>query len=107
MPRRSRTQAPGTLVDVGGFRLHLHSEGDGAPAVIFDAALGGSSLSWALVQPRVAAFTRACSYDRAGFGWSDAGPMPRTASEIAKELHALLAAAGGKPPYILVGHSFG
>jgi pimeloyl-ACP methyl ester carboxylesterase len=107
MPRGLRTHPPGDLVDVGGFRLHLHSEGEGAPAGIFDAALGGSSLSWALVQPRVAAFTRACSYDRAGFGWSEAGPMPRTAGRIADELHTLLVRAGVPPPYVLVGHSYG
>jgi pimeloyl-ACP methyl ester carboxylesterase len=75
--------------------------------VVFDAALGGSSISWTLVQPRIAALTRACAYDRAGFGWSDAGPMPRTAGVIARELRALLDRAGEPPPYVLVGHSFG
>ena len=59
------------------------------------------------MQPAVAAFTTACAYDRAGFGWSDAGPMPRTAGRIADELHALLGAANIAPPYVLVGHSFG
>jgi len=88
-------------------RLHLRCEGDGTPAVIFDAALGGSSLSWSLVQPGVARVTRACAYDRAGFGWSDAGPLPRTAGRIADELRMLLREAGVQPPYILVGHSFG
>jgi pimeloyl-ACP methyl ester carboxylesterase len=77
------------------------------PAVIFDAALGGSSLSWSLVQPAIARITRACSYDRAGFGWSDAGPMPRTAGRMADELHQLLRVAAIPRPYILVGHSFG
>jgi pimeloyl-ACP methyl ester carboxylesterase len=75
--------------------------------VIFDAALGGSSLSWSLVQPAVARLTQACSYDRAGFGWSDAGPLPRTADRIAEELHELLRAAAVPPPYVLVGHSYG
>jgi pimeloyl-ACP methyl ester carboxylesterase len=98
---------PGLLVDVGGFRLHLNSCGAGSPVVIFDAALGGSSLSWSLVQPQVGQFTRACSYDRAGFGWSDAGPMPRTAGRIADELHTLMDRANVPPPYVLVGHSFG
>ena len=74
---------------------------------MFDAAIGGSSLSWSLVHPAVAAFTTACSYDRAGFGWSDAGPRPRTAGRLAGELAALLAAAGVPPPYVLAGHSFG
>jgi pimeloyl-ACP methyl ester carboxylesterase len=98
---------PAPLVNVGSHRLHIRCAGDGGPAVIFDAALGGSSLSWSLVQPAVARITRACSYDRAGFGWSDAGPLPRTAGRIANELHELLHAAAVPPPYVLVGHSYG
>jgi pimeloyl-ACP methyl ester carboxylesterase len=95
------------MIDIGGFRLHLNGTGSGRPTVILDAALGGSSVSWALVQPEVARFTRVCSYDRAGFGWSDAGPLPRTVGRIAGELRALLDRAGEPPPYVLVGHSFG
>ena len=102
-----RTAPPGRLVSVGHHRLHIRCDGDGGPPVVFDAALGGSSLSWSLVQPAVARFTRACSYDRAGFGWSDAGPLPRTAGRIADELHELLRAAAVPPPYVLVGHSYG
>ena len=64
---------PGKMVDVSGHRLHLWCEGQGDSTVIFEAPTGGSSLGWRLVQPGVAAFARACSYDRAGFGWSDAG----------------------------------
>jgi pimeloyl-ACP methyl ester carboxylesterase len=75
--------------------------------VIFDAALGGSSLSWSLVHPSIARLTRACIYDRGGFGWSEAGPLPRDARRIAEELHALLRAAVVPPPYVLVGHSYG
>lgn len=75
--------------------------------MIFDAALGASSLSWSLVQPDVAGLTRTCSYDRGGFGWSDPGPLPRTASRIAAELRTLLDRAGVTPPLVLVGHSFG
>jgi pimeloyl-ACP methyl ester carboxylesterase len=98
---------PGRLVDVGGFKLHINCTGEGSPAVILDAALGGSSLSWSLVQPEIASATRVCSYDRAGFGWSEAGPMPRTASRIASELRVLLDRAEVPPPFVLVGHSFG
>jgi pimeloyl-ACP methyl ester carboxylesterase len=94
-------------VSVGSHRVHIRCDGDGGPPVIFDAALGGSSLSWSLVQPAVARLTRACSYDRAGFGWSDAGPLPRTASRVADELRELLRAAAVAPPYVLVGHSYG
>jgi pimeloyl-ACP methyl ester carboxylesterase len=98
---------PGRLVDIGGYRLHVLALGTGAPVVVFDAALGGSSISWTFVQPRVAEFGRTVAYDRAGFGWSDAGPLPRTAGRAADELHALLTRAGEGPRFILVGHSFG
>jgi pimeloyl-ACP methyl ester carboxylesterase len=102
-----RLPAPGRLIDVGGFRLHLNCSGQGSPSVILDAALGGSSVSWTLVQPHLARVTRVCSYDRAGFGWSDAGPMPRTAGRMVDELRLLLARGGVPPPFVLVGHSFG
>ncbi len=98
---------PGELIDIGGHRLHLHCEGRGEGAVILESGLGGTSLDWVLVQPRVSAFARTCSYDRAGYGWSDIGPEPRDADRIATELHALLMQAQIPPPYILVGHSFG
>jgi len=102
-----RFPPPGQMVDVGGYCLHIHSMGEGSPTVVFQSALGGSFLSWALVRSDVAKFTRACSYDRAGLGWSDADPMPRTAQRIVKELHTLLTNARMKGPYVLVGHSFG
>jgi pimeloyl-ACP methyl ester carboxylesterase len=98
---------PGRLVDIGSHRLHILCAGEGEPAVVFDAALGASSLSWGLVHPAIARATRACVYDRGGFAWSDAGPLPRTAGRIADELHLLLQRAGVRGPYILVGHSFG
>jgi pimeloyl-ACP methyl ester carboxylesterase len=75
--------------------------------VVFESGMGASSLSWTQVQREVAQFSRAVSYDRAGHGWSDATSEPRTARQIAKELHALLNAAGVPGPYVLVGHSFG
>jgi pimeloyl-ACP methyl ester carboxylesterase len=98
---------PGRLIDIGGRRLHVREAGDRLPVVVFDAALGASSISWLFVQPRVSEFARTFAYDRAGFAWSDAGPMPRTAGRIADELHVLLARAGEPPPYVLVGHSYG
>jgi pimeloyl-ACP methyl ester carboxylesterase len=101
---------PGRLVDVGGYRLHIHCTGTGSaggPTVILDSGNGGSSLDWSLVQPGVATFARVCSYDRAGYGWSDAGPEPRTSGRIVSELHTLLTKAGIPGPYVLVGHSFG
>jgi len=102
-----RYPPPGRLVDVGTHHLHLRCSGAGQPAVVFDSALGGSSLSWTLVDPAVAALTRACVYDRAGFGWSEAGPLPRTAGRIADELEELLRSAAVPGPYVLVGHSYG
>ena len=102
-----REPQPGRLVDVGGHRLHLVCAGRGSPAVIFDAALAASSISWSLVLPEVARVTAACAYDRAGMGWSDAGPLPRTAGRMERELHELLVRGNVRPPYILVGHSFG
>ncbi len=102
-----RIPPPGRLIDVGGFRLHLNCLGRGAPSVVLDAALGGSSVSWSLVQPKIASTCGVCSYDRAGFGWSDAGPLPRTAGRLADELRVLLDRGGIPPPYVVVGHSFG
>jgi pimeloyl-ACP methyl ester carboxylesterase len=99
---------PGRLIDVGGFRLHFHAMGAPArPTVVLDAALAGTAISWCRVQPEVARFARVCAYDRAGLGWSEAGPLPRTAGRLAGELHTLLERAGEVPPYLLVGHSFG
>jgi pimeloyl-ACP methyl ester carboxylesterase len=97
----------GKLIDIGSHRLHLHALGAGSPAVILEA--GGLSwcLDWHLVQTEVAKFTRACSYDRAGVGWSDPGPKPRSSAQIVSELHSLLENAEILPPYILVGASFG
>jgi pimeloyl-ACP methyl ester carboxylesterase len=102
-----RYEPPGQLIDIGDRRLHLHCDGAGSPAVVFEAALGASSLSWSLVQAGVARVTKACVYDRAGFGWSDAGPLPRTAGRVAVELDELLRRANVPPPYVLVSHSFG
>jgi pimeloyl-ACP methyl ester carboxylesterase len=99
------TPPPGHLVDIGGHRLHLWCTGSGAPAVILDTGLGGSSADWGFVQPAVAQFTRACSYDRAGMGYSDPGPSPRTARRIANELAELLARGGVNGPVVLVGAS--
>jgi pimeloyl-ACP methyl ester carboxylesterase len=95
----------GRLVDVGGYRLHLDCRGQGSPTVVMDAGLGGSSLDWSLVQPDVAETTRVCTYDRAGMGWSDVGPMPRSPAHLAEELHTLLANAGIDGPLVLVAHS--
>ena len=98
---------PGQMVDVGGYRLHINCTGSGSPTVVIDAGWGDSSAGWGWVQPEVAKTTRICTYDRAGMGWSEASPQPRTAREFAKELHTLLAKANEPGPYVLVGHSLG
>jgi pimeloyl-ACP methyl ester carboxylesterase len=98
---------PGQLIDVGGYKLHLVCAGEGAPSVILDSGLGDGYTVWQKVQPQVSQFTRVCSYDRAGYGYSQHSPLPRTSRVIAEELHALLRAAQLPPPYILAGHSMG
>ncbi len=105
---QARFPAPGKLVDIGGYRLHIACQGSGAgPTVILDAGTGATSLDWALVQPEVAKFAQVCAYDRAGIGWSDASPKPRSAAVMVEELHLLLERAGLKGPLVLVGHSIG
>lgn len=111
--RRSRARdqrlhpAPGKLIDMGGYRLHLYCTGEGSPTVVLDYGLSGSYLDWYFVQPEVARLTRVCSWDRSGYGWSDRSPNVQVPSSIAEQLHTLLKKAGEKPPYILVGHSLG
>ena len=102
--------APGRLIDVGGWRLHLHCTGErrpGQPTVVLEAGVGAFSVDWSLAQPQVAEFARVCSYDRAGSGWSDWGPHPRTLRQVVYELHALLARSGEPGPFVLVGASYG
>jgi pimeloyl-ACP methyl ester carboxylesterase len=98
---------PGELVDVGPYQLHLYCTGSGSPAVILDSGLGDTYLSWQKVQPQIAQFTRVCSYDRAGLGFSYYSRHPSTSKDFAQELHTLLHNAGVPPPYVLVGHSMG
>lgn len=99
--------APGQMVSAGGIRLHIYCTGAGSPTVVLDAGLGASSLDWSLVQPELSKTTRVCAYDRAGMGWSDPGPAPRSPSRIASELRTLLTNAGVPGPYVLVAHSLG
>ena len=99
---------PGQMVDVGGYRLHINCVGTGSPTVVIEAGMGDWSASWSSrVQPEAAKTTRVCTYDRAGLGWSEPGPLPRTAEQFAHELHSLLHNAQVPGPYVLVGHSLG
>jgi pimeloyl-ACP methyl ester carboxylesterase len=98
---------PGQLVDIGGYKMHIYCAGQGSPTIILDAGMGDSFISWHKVQSEIAKFTRVCSYDRAGLGYSDSSPLPRTSRVIVDELHRLLQHAGITGPLILVGHSMG
>ena len=101
--------APGTLVDIGGHKLHIYCAGPAKarPVVVFEAGGGGSSKDWAAVQSLLSSQVRTCAYDRAGSGWSEAGPAPRTMRQEVFELHALLKAAKISSPFVLVGQSIG
>lgn len=98
---------PGVLVSVGEYRLHLYCVGSGNPAIILESGLGSDWTSWRLVAPALTRFSRVCMYDRAGYGWSEPGPRPRTAARLSDELHLLLENAHVPQPYVLVAHSFG
>lgn len=107
-PDPTSEPADGQLDVGGGRKLHLYCTGAGSPTVVLDAGLGNDWSSWRLVQPRVAAFTRVCAYDRAGLGESDPAPAgPCTSADAVADLHALLGAVGRRGPYVLVGHSSG
>ncbi len=102
-----RYAAPGMMMEVDGQRLHVVCAGNGTPTVVFESGIAASSLSWVRVLSDVAAFTRACAYDRAGLGWSDPSRRPRTVMRILNELQGVLANATTAGPFVLVGHSFG
>jgi pimeloyl-ACP methyl ester carboxylesterase len=106
---RLKKQYPpiGQMIDIGGYRLHMHTEGTGTPTVVFDAGAGGIGLSWELIRPIIAKLTRVVVYDRAGLGWSEPSLFPRDAYTMAVELHTMLTNARIPGPYILVGHSLG
>lgn len=101
---------PGKLIEVDGYRLHVNCQGtpkEGVPSVILESGIWGCSMDWQLVQPKIGEMTQVISYDRAGYGWSDSGPAPRTFEQIRKELKGVLEVMGIKPPYIFIGHSLG
>ncbi|MDO8321626.1 MAG: alpha/beta hydrolase [Phenylobacterium sp.] len=98
---------PGRMIAVDGRAMHIRCLGQGAPTVVLETGGGNPAMLAYPVQDRVARFTRVCSYDRAGLGWSDPAPDGRTFEDRARELHALLAAAGEPGPYVLAGESFG
>ncbi|MEJ2349895.1 MAG: alpha/beta hydrolase [Anaerolineales bacterium] len=106
-PLTGRYTPPGHLVDVGSHRLHIFAAGEGSPTVVLEAGRPGWCVDWRHVQPAVAEFTRACAYDRAGLGWSEAGPEPRHVLQMAEELRKLLDRSDLQPPFVLVGAGLG
>jgi len=99
--------APGVLVNVDGYMMHIYCTGAGSPTIILDAANMGTVSTWAWIQPEVAKTSRVCAYDRADSGWSDLSPQPNDTKQNAEVLHTLLQSAGESAPYVLVGHSLG
>lgn len=101
--------APGQMVDVGEYSLHLYCTGDPSakPVVVVSPGSGSNVAKWPLVQPEVAKFTRICIYDRPGSGWSFVAPQGQTYQEEAQGVHTMLQNAGVPGPYVLVGHSLG
>jgi pimeloyl-ACP methyl ester carboxylesterase len=102
-----RYPAPGQLVAVDGHKMHIYCAGEGSPTVILVAGLDDFSIFWSQVQAEISQTTRVCSYDRAGLGWSEPDPEPRTSTTMVQELHALLVNSKVDAPCVLVGHSFG
>ena len=97
----------GRSVDIGGRSLNIYCSGDGSPTVILEGTHGAAGYSWVFIQRAIAKFTRACWYDRAGYGWSDPGPFPNHSDSIARDLHELVGGARIAPPYLLVGDQMG
>lgn len=98
---------PGQLVDVGGYRLHLHCMGEGSPTVVLEPGAGEMSSNHALLSQALSTQTRVCAYDRAGRGWSEPANTVQDGTHIAADLHTLLHNANVPGPYVLAGHSFG
>lgn len=107
MMQMSIDSPPGQFVHTGLQQMHINCTGHGDVTVVLESGLGSTSLDWLLVQEQVSPHTRVCSYDRSGYGWSDRSQSVRVVSTMARELHKLLLMAGEKPPFVLVGHSFG
>jgi pimeloyl-ACP methyl ester carboxylesterase len=104
---RSAYPPPGKLHAVSGHLMHLYCNGEGSPTIVLESGLGEDFTVWAKVQPALSRTTRVCSYDRAGFGWSESQPGMRDSNAIADQLHALLRVAGMVEPVVLMGHSAG
>lgn len=98
---------PGTLVQVDGYQLHMHKQGNGSPTILMEAGSGETSLSWRDIPAELAQHATVVTYDRAGYAWSESAPTERTGANIVKDLHAALEKENIRGPYIMVGHSLG
>jgi pimeloyl-ACP methyl ester carboxylesterase len=105
---RNRFAGSGRWIRIGrSCRMYLLEKGSGGPTVLFESGIAATNLNWRHIQNCVSELTHTASYDRAGLGWSSPATTARTPGNIAMELHSMLEAAGIKPPFVLVGHSFG
>ncbi len=105
---RLRYTSGGRWIDIGaGRRLYVLEKGSGKATVLFEAGIAATNLNWFHIQETVSQFAATASYDRSGLGWSSPSRTARTPTNLAVELHDLLCEGGLRPPFILVGHSFG
>lgn len=104
---RSGAEPANRVVNVGSHALHAVTSGAGAPTVVFEGGIGTFGAEYRELQDRIASTTTVVTYDRAGYGSSESGPLPRDCSREVKELRALLVGLGVPGPYVLVGHSIG
>lgn len=104
---RSMENEMDTMIDIGTHNLHIRCTGQGYPAVVIDTGIGDGAARWIAFQDQIARYTRVCTYDRAGYGSSEPGPMPRHGEQVADELARLMEKAKVKEPYVIVGHSLG
>ena len=102
---RQNAGVPGRLYDISGYSMHLYCTGEGSPTIVLSSGLGDDFTGWAKIQPALSRKTRVCSYDRAGFGWSESRPGVQDADAITSQLHQLIDAAAVQRPFVLVGHS--
>jgi len=101
------SQSPDQMISVGNHRLQIHRAGQGVPAVVIDAGIADHLDKLTPLQDRIARVTQVITYNRAGYGQSEPGPLPRDGAREAEELKALLENASVPAPYVLVGHSLG
>jgi len=94
---------PAQLVCIG-------TRAPGAPVVVLEAGAGNGVEAWAKVRPAIAEFARVCAYDRPGLRrhWpSEEAPAAPSPDAVIATLESALTTAGERPPYVLVGHSYG